>query len=155
MGESTCSEIEHGEPCGAPVLARGLCNRHYKRWRRHGDTKIRRSLPFPENLLRRLIFMQPDRFPSGCILHDSLASTSGYHYVGRDGRPVGAHIAAWELLHGPIPVGLEIDHLCFRKACVNPAHLQPVTHQENSRRRGYGQRVGRRTPKCGPAQLPV
>jgi hypothetical protein len=50
------------------------------------------------------------------------------------GRPVQAHRFAYELLVGPIPDGLTIDHLCLNKLCVNPAHMEPVTGAENSRR---------------------
>jgi hypothetical protein len=46
-----------------------------------------------------------------------------------------AHRWAYEHFVGPIPEGLEIDHGCFVHACVNPGHLEPVTHQENVRRR--------------------
>lgn len=45
-----------------------------------------------------------------------------------------AHRLAYELLVGEIPVGLELDHLCRVRNCVNPAHLEPVTHRENARR---------------------
>lgn len=48
-----------------------------------------------------------------------------------DGRPEAAHRAAWRLLRGPIPDGMELDHLCRNTRCVNPMHLEPVTHQEN------------------------
>lgn len=47
-----------------------------------------------------------------------------------------AHRFAWETLVGLIPKGLEIDHLCRNRTCVNPDHLDVVTHQENCRR-GY------------------
>jgi hypothetical protein len=45
-----------------------------------------------------------------------------------------AHRVAYELCIGPIPAGLEPDHLCENKLCVRPDHLEPVTHEENIRR---------------------
>jgi hypothetical protein len=47
---------------------------------------------------------------------------------------IRAHRFAYELLVGPIPEGLVIDHLCRNRRCVNPAHLEPVTAEENWRR---------------------
>lgn len=49
------------------------------------------------------------------------------------GSSVRAHRYAYELLVGPIPDGLTLDHLCRVRACVNPAHLEPVTRGENVR----------------------
>lgn len=40
----------------------------------------------------------------------------------------------WEIENGPVPEGLEIDHLCKNRGCCNPDHLEAVTHQENVRR---------------------
>lgn len=45
-----------------------------------------------------------------------------------------AYRAVYEALVGPIPPKLELDHLCENPACINPEHLEPVTHQENIRR---------------------
>lgn len=46
----------------------------------------------------------------------------------------GPHKRAWRFKNGPVPEGLELDHLCRVRACINPDHLEPVTHQENARR---------------------
>lgn len=52
----------------------------------------------------------------------------------RRGKTIRAHRLAYELLVGPIPDGLEIDHLCYVRRCVNPSHLEAVTTQVNVKR---------------------
>lgn len=61
-------------------------------------------------------------------------SRNGYGNVKIKGRNQVAHRAVWELLVGPIPAGLQLDHLCRNKGCVMPDHLEPVTPKENTRR---------------------
>jgi hypothetical protein len=51
--------------------------------------------------------------------------------VRRDGRLCLGHVWFWEELHGPVPDGFELDHLCRNRGCVNPDHLEVVTHEEN------------------------
>jgi len=46
-------------------------------------------------------------------------------------KKVLAYKFSWELVNGPVPEGLELDHLCRNRACVRPSHLEPVTHQLN------------------------
>lgn len=80
---------------------------------------------------------------SGCWLWE--AGVAGqYGRITLPGRKRGqAHRALYEFHCGPIPDGLELDHLCKLKLCVNPAHLEPVTHQENVHRGPFMQIAGR------------
>lgn len=58
----------------------------------------------------------------------------GYGSFKVGGTRFRAHRLAYELTHGPIEPGLVPDHLCRWPTCVNPAHLEPVTHKVNSLR---------------------
>jgi hypothetical protein len=53
--------------------------------------------------------------------------------IGPDSK-VPAHRISYEKKNGPIGQGMELDHLCRNPSCVNPDHLEPVTHRENVRR---------------------
>jgi hypothetical protein len=57
-----------------------------------------------------------------------------YGQVNWNGKLWYAHRLIYTILVSPITDGLEMDHLCLNKRCVNPAHLEPVTHRENGRR---------------------
>lgn len=58
----------------------------------------------------------------------------GYGYVSIPGHraPFKAHRLAYEFSVGPIPEGLQIDHRCFNRSCVNPSHLRVVTNKQNN-----------------------
>ena len=69
----------------------------------------------------------------GCWIWSG-AINNGYGRAYIAGRLFYAHRVVYEVIVGPIPEGLELDHLCRVRACVNPAHLEPVTRAENLRR---------------------
>ena len=69
-----------------------------------------------------------------CWLWTRHRQRSGYGSHWWNGQPALAHRVAYEIAVGPIPVGLEIDHLCRVRGCVNPAHLEAVTPRENALR---------------------
>lgn len=86
---------------------------------------------------------------NGCHIWTRAKNNRGYGHTAINGRRVYVHRLAFELAVGPIPEGMEIDHVChtqdqscpggiacLHRACCNPEHLEPVTSAENSRRAG-------------------
>lgn len=59
----------------------------------------------------------------------------GYPRMNLDGGTMAVHIVMWVLANGPVPPRKQIDHTCTRRLCVNPAHLEMVTHLRNQRLR--------------------
>lgn len=68
------------------------------------------------------------------------STTNGYGYRSVDGRLRRVHVVEWEKVNGPVPAGLELDHLCGQRACAEVTHLEPVTRAENLRR-GRGSKL--------------
>lgn len=131
----TCSV----EDCENPVLARGWCKTHYRRWQKNGT-----PLPLLPSVEERFWSKVDKDGPNGCWQWMAGKNPRGYGSF-RNGRMVAAHRYAYELLVGPIPEGLHLDHLCRNTSCVNPAHLEPVTCAENIRRGETGINMRSRT----------
>jgi hypothetical protein len=55
----------------------------------------------------------------------------GYGTFSIGGRSHPAHTISYQQIIGPVPIGLQLDHLCRNRGCVNPQHLEPVTRKEN------------------------
>lgn len=71
---------------------------------------------------------------TGCFVWLLSTNEKGYAKTYRDGKFRKAHVVAWEERNGSVPDGLELDHTCKNRKCINPDHLEPVTHRENLRR---------------------
>jgi hypothetical protein len=69
--------------------------------------------------------------PGNCLIWTGCTNDDGYGRVWADGAARLVHRVAWEIEHGPIPNGLDLDHRCGVRACWNPDHTEPVTHRVN------------------------
>jgi len=142
MPERICSV----DGCEKRHLAHGLCSAHLRRWQRHGDPLAGRANNKQGTAVERFWAKidkdgpVPDYAPhlGPCWIWTGYITDDGY---GGKALGVPAHVAAYVEIVGPVPDGLELDHLCRVHACCNPAHLEPVTHAENMRRC--------RKPLCG------
>ncbi len=131
-------------PCERVVYCREMCLGHYWRVQRHGDPQAfvplrpQSKRPIGDRFWEKVIVGMPHEcWPWRAFIND-------FGYAQFDTSH--AHRTSWELAVGPIPDGLQIDHLChnfdetcnrgvacLHRSCVNPWHLDPRTPLENTR----------------------
>lgn len=71
---------------------------------------------------------------TGCWVWNLKPNDCGYGVLHVGDKTWKAHIFSYVAFIGPVPTGLELDHLCRVRACVNPWHVEPVTHLINMAR---------------------
>jgi hypothetical protein len=104
-------------------------------------SNVNKSGPIPTS--------RPDLGP--CWIWTAGRTSEGYGQFKWKQEPIWstlAHRISYYLIVGPIPEGLEIDHLCRVRTCLNPAHLEPVTAQENQLRSESASGLSARKTHC-------
>lgn len=123
--------------CTTPSrLTRGMCRNHYQHWRMR-----RLECPGAGERPHKPVLPLPDRFWSSvnktesCWLWSGTVCKDGYGELSIGGKRTRAHRYSWQLRFGQIPDGIEIDHQCRVRSCVNPDHLRLATRKQNSENR--------------------
>lgn len=130
--------------CSKAVNARGLCSKHYRRYRLYGDPEA--TPRFDRDPTERFWVKVDVGHHAGCWWWTGKINNNGYglFHVGRrslgEARYEIAHRFAYETLVGTIPHGMQLDHLCQNRVCVNPDHLEIVTPAENTARSSSARR---------------
>jgi hypothetical protein len=125
MGKGVCTFIG----CGRDVHCKGLCEGHYTQNRRGQRLRALRPTSPVERFWSRV------DTTGACWVWRGKLTASGYGRIKVHGYEVPAHRFAYQQAHGHIPDGLVIDHMCWNRACVNPAHLRLATYSQNGQNR--------------------
>ena len=118
------------EGCLRAVRCKQLCSVHYDRKRKHGDPHFTTYIA-NDDVAR--FWSKVDK-SNECWLWLTATNLNGYGRFRLNGKTRLAHRVAYEFVVGEIPEGLQLDHLCRVRLCVNPAHLEPVTCLKNNHR---------------------
>lgn len=109
--------------CERPRYKREWCNMHYQRGKKDGTIKKR---TFAERF-----WMKVDATGDCWTWKGHLTDGYGLFYVKSYGGMRGAHRVSYEMSHGAIPEGIEVDHICHTRHCVRPDHLRLATSKQN------------------------
>lgn len=128
---ATCSV----EDCDTPHHSKGMCAVHYRRFQRTGQTelspRVRKFRPTKAPLTIEEQFWVRVEKRDGCWGWNGHIDAKGYARFKVDRIDRFAHRYSYELHHGPIPDGADVDHKCRNRSCPNPEHLHAVSHREN------------------------
>ena len=121
--------------CDKPHRAQGYCAVHYNSKRKTGALQLLPKLSRKDRFYGHvdkngdLPAHRPDL---GKCWNWTASTMKGYGQFILPGISNSAHRAAWYFEYGYLPNGLELDHACSNRLCVNPSHLRPVNSSENN-----------------------
>lgn len=115
-----------------------MFDKHVPYSNKYGDLKerLKTYVRFPPSGLTKketLLFHAVRNRKTGCWDWLGDMNQKGYGRLFYNGKKHSAHRVSFEMFNGPISEDLEIDHVCENRKCVNPAHLQQITHRQNIR----------------------
>lgn len=120
------------EGCEREHNAKGYCSAHYRRWRKGADLEA----PMIRVGQDEARFWDKVKRGPGCWIWQGAPMVTGYGGIRFGGKNKTAHRVSYELNVGPIPEGMQIDHACRNRLCVNPAHLRLATDGQNKQNMG-------------------
>jgi len=142
MPDRTCSV----PGCLEPHHARGWCGKHHARWGRHGDPLALVLLNRGNLTARFEAKVDRSAGPDACHPWQAGLEDCGYGRFKVNDQSTRAHIIAWEMVNGPVPDGMQIDHechnravldgscrpgICMHRRCCNERHLAAKTRPEH------------------------
>lgn len=143
MGQRTCSAPD----CNRPRRHRDWCGMHYQRWMKHGTI----TLPLKATTEER--FFVKVAADGDCWRWVGAIGSHGYGNFYAEGKYLRAHTWAYTFFRADVPEGLQLDHLCRNRWCVNPWHLEPVTCSVNLLRIPREVREASRPTHCKAGHL--
>jgi len=126
-----CSFDKCRNLCTSP--ATGLCKAHYNQQWKGNELKPLKKEPFHGTTAERIALYTKIDKKTGCWLWQGAKDQDGYGIMSGfgNGEIQRAHRASYEETYGVLTEGAVVHHKCAVKSCLNPEHLQAVTHQEN------------------------
>jgi HNH endonuclease len=129
--------------CTETLLCKGLCSKHYWRFKRHGTL----ADPVRPSLIDRFLAKLGPRPQDGsCWEWQGARASAGHAVIWHDGKQIRASHVSWELYRGPVPSGMWVLHHCDNGPCVEPDHLFLGKAADNTRDMFTKGRQGRRMP---------
>jgi len=120
--------------CSRPLEARGYCRGHYRQQQRGNPlVPLRADVTLSERMEA-----QTDKSVD-CWVWTASTNEDGYGCIRVGGKMMKAHRVAYEMEHGAIPEGMQVDHRCHTPACVRPDHLRLATNKQNQENRAGAQ----------------
>lgn len=101
------------------------------RKRKNSSERTVEKMPAYRNIEERISEKFQINYETGCWEWTGALDIGGYGQISVDNRCKLAHRISWNVFKGAIPNGLQIDHLCRNRKCVNPDHLRVTTRKDN------------------------